>query len=119
MARTLRVGVSGSTGRLGSLALRLVEEADDLEAVAVDARQGLDLAGLDVLFDATVLEASERIVDAAVAAGVPVVVGTSGWSEGRWRAEWNRESAYMTHVDIRCELAAPAPLGTTLDVSWA
>lgn len=86
MARTLRVGVSGSTGRLGSLALRLVEEADDLEAVAVDARQGPDLAGLDVLFDATVLEASERIVDAAVAAGVPVVVGTSGWSEGRIQA---------------------------------
>ena len=30
MAGTRRVGIAGSTGRLGSLALRLAQEADDL-----------------------------------------------------------------------------------------
>src|SRR5687767_1157141 len=86
MAGTRRIGIAGSTGRLGSLAMRLVQESDDLDAVAIDVRDGTDLSelglsGLDAIFDATVLDASERLVDAAVAAGVPVVVGTSGWSD--------------------------------------
>lgn len=86
MAGTRRIGIAGSTGRLGSLAMRLVDEADDLDAVALDMREGADLSGLDAIFDATVLDASERLVDAAIAAGVPVVVGTSGWSDERIRA---------------------------------
>ena len=85
MAGTRRIGIAGSTGRLGSLAMRLVEEAADLDAVALDARRALDLRGVDAIFDATVLDASERLVAAAVDAGVPVVVGTSGWSDERIR----------------------------------
>jgi 4-hydroxy-tetrahydrodipicolinate reductase len=91
MAGTRRIGIAGSTGRLGSLAMRLVQESDDLDAVAIDVRDGTDpsglgLSGLDAIFDATVLDASERLVDAAIDAGVPVVVGTSGWSDERIRA---------------------------------
>jgi len=85
MAGTRRIGIAGSTGRLGSLALRLVAGADDLEPVELDVRDGLGLSGLDAIFDATVLDASERLVDAAVDAGVPVVVGTSGWTQERIR----------------------------------
>ncbi len=117
MARTLRVGVSGSTGRLGSLALRLAQEADDLEAVPVDARRapddgGLDLDRLDVLFDATVLDASEGIVDAAVAAGIPVVVGTSGWSEARIEALRERGGD-------RVRIVPNFSLGSTLETHLA
>lgn len=83
MAGTRRIGISGSTGRLGAVAKRLVDDADDLEAVALDVREGLDLAGVDLVFDATVLEASERVVEACREAGVPAVVGTSGWGDAR------------------------------------
>ncbi|GEK81098.1 4-hydroxy-tetrahydrodipicolinate reductase [Agrococcus baldri] len=83
MAGTRRVGIAGSTGRLGSLALRLVREADDLEPVEIDVRDGLELDGLDVIFDATVLAASARLVEAASEAGVPLVVATSGWTDER------------------------------------
>lgn len=79
----LRVGVLGASGRLGAAAVAAIDAADDLEAVAVDPRGDVDLSGIDVAFDATILAASERIVDAAVAQGVPVVVGTSGWGAAR------------------------------------
>ena len=83
MAGTRRVGIAGSTGRLGSLALRLVQEADDLEPVELDVREGLELEGLDVVFDATVLGASAKLVEAAAETGVPLVVATSGWTDER------------------------------------
>lgn len=83
MAGTRRVGIAGSTGRLGSLALRLVQDADDLEPVELDVREAPDLAGLDVIFDATVLGASAKLASAAVDAGVPMVIGTSGWTDER------------------------------------
>lgn len=83
MAGTRRVGIAGSTGRLGSLALRLVRAADGLEAVELDVREGVELDGIDVLFDATVLAASATLVAAATEAGVPTVIATSGWSDER------------------------------------
>lgn len=83
MAGTRRVGIAGSTGRLGSLALRLVRGADDLEPVELDVREGVDLDGIDVLFDATVLGASATLVAAAAEAGLPMVIGTSGWTHER------------------------------------
>lgn len=86
MASTRRIGIAGATGRLGSLALRLVRDAGDLEPVELDVREGLELDGIDVVFDATVLGASQQLVDAALDAGVPVVVATSGWTEERIEA---------------------------------
>lgn len=83
MAATRRVGIAGSTGRLGSLALRLALDAVDLDPVEIDVREGLALDGLDLIFDATVLGASAKLVDAATDAGVPLVVATSGWTDER------------------------------------
>lgn len=83
MAGTRRVGIAGSTGRLGSLALRLAQEADDLEPVEIDVREGIELDGIDIIFDATVLAASARLVEAATEAGTPLVIATSGWSDER------------------------------------
>jgi 4-hydroxy-tetrahydrodipicolinate reductase len=42
-----------------------------------------DLQGADVVFDVTKLEVSEQVVDYCVAAKLPVVVGTSGWSAAK------------------------------------
>ncbi|WP_127793138.1 4-hydroxy-tetrahydrodipicolinate reductase [Agromyces sp. LHK192] len=82
---TIRVAVVGATGKMGKLALRLIEEADDLELhAALDSRSGLDeIDGAEVAIDVTHPGVSGDIVRHAVTARVPVVVGTSGWSTDR------------------------------------
>ncbi|HLP23683.1 MAG TPA: dihydrodipicolinate reductase C-terminal domain-containing protein [Microbacteriaceae bacterium] len=81
----MRVAIVGATGRLGSLAARLVQDAPDLELhAAVGSADSLDAVnGADVIFDATRLEVSRRVVEHAVNALIPVVVGTSGWTAQR------------------------------------
>lgn len=82
---TIRVAVAGATGKMGRLAARLVDEADDLELHAgLDSSSSLDeLEGADVVLDVTHPAASPAIVEAAIEARIPVVVGTSGWSRER------------------------------------
>ncbi|HEU0257466.1 MAG TPA: 4-hydroxy-tetrahydrodipicolinate reductase [Microbacteriaceae bacterium] len=81
----IRVAVAGATGKLGSVAARLVEEHDDLElAAALDSTTPWRaMEGAQVLFDATLPAVSPRLVEAALAAGLDVVVATSGWSAER------------------------------------
>lgn len=78
----MRIAVVGASGRLGSLAVRLIEQADDLELHAtINSGDSLDaIAGADVVFDATKLEVSQLVVAAAQAHNVASVVATSGWS---------------------------------------
>lgn len=82
---TIKVAVVGATGRMGKLALDLIDSAQDLSLHAsLNSRSDLnELDGADVVFDVTKLEVSERVVDYCVATKLPVVVGTSGWSEGK------------------------------------
>ena len=82
---TVRVAVAGATGKLGSVAVRLIEAADDLELVAaLDSRTPLDaMVGADVLVDMTLPQVSQGIVAFAVDHGLNVLVGTSGWSADR------------------------------------
>ena len=82
---TIRVAVAGATGKLGSVVVRLIEHAADLELVAaLDSRSELtELLGADVVFDTTLPGVSQRIVDFAVSNGMNVVIGTSGWSSAR------------------------------------
>jgi 4-hydroxy-tetrahydrodipicolinate reductase len=79
------VAVAGATGKLGSVAVRLIEAADDLELVAaLDSRTPLDaMVGADVLVDMTLPQVSQGIVAFAVDHGLNVLVGTSGWSADR------------------------------------
>src|SRR5690349_4549141 len=81
----LKVAVVGATGRMGALAQRLIAEADDLELhAALGSKDSLDqLAGADVVFDVTVPAVSPDIVSAALGHGIPVLVGTSGWTSER------------------------------------
>ncbi|HLY49506.1 MAG TPA: dihydrodipicolinate reductase C-terminal domain-containing protein, partial [Solirubrobacteraceae bacterium] len=83
-----RVAVAGAAGRMGSTVCDAVDEAADLELVArADPALGTTLeealaAGPEVLVDftlpATVLENARR----AVAAGIHVVIGTTGFELG-------------------------------------
>lgn len=79
------MAVTGATGNLGSVAVRLIEAADDLELVAaLDSKAPLThMQGADVLFDATLPTVSGGIVDYALGEGLNVLIGTSGWSAER------------------------------------
>lgn len=87
---TIRVAVVGATGKLGSVAVDLIESAPDLELVAALGSKN-DLADMlgpedapsDVVLDVSLPAVSPGIVDYALDAGRNVVVGTSGWSAAR------------------------------------
>lgn len=79
------MAVTGATGKLGSVAVRLIEAADDLELVAaLDSKAPLtDIRGADVLLDVTLPSVSADIVEYALGEGLNVLVGTSGWTAER------------------------------------
>jgi 4-hydroxy-tetrahydrodipicolinate reductase len=86
----IRVAVAGSSGKLGSVVVRLIEASPDFDLVAaLDSRSPVtDLLGpadrpADLVVDVTIPAASPRIVDFAVEHGLKVLVGTSGWSNER------------------------------------
>ena len=78
-----RIGIIGSAGRMGAALVQAIAAAGELHAGGAD--QGGDLAALagasDVLVDFSVPAALEANLDAAMAAGVPIVVGTTGLEE--------------------------------------
>jgi 4-hydroxy-tetrahydrodipicolinate reductase len=81
----IRVAVVGAAGRMGTLAQRLIADADDLALhAALGSADSLDaISGADVVFDVTVPAASPDIVAAALDHGIPALVGTSGWTADR------------------------------------
>ena len=71
-------------GKMGRFIHRLAAEAGDevVLTVDVDQRPGLtaaDLRGADVIIEFTRPDAAVANIDLALAAGVPIVVGTTGW----------------------------------------
>ena len=81
----IKVSVVGATGRMGKLALELIEAAHDLALhSALDSKSDASLSdGADVIFEVTRLEVSQQVVARAIDAGQKIVVGTSGWSAER------------------------------------
>ena len=81
----IRVAVAGAAGRMGETACRAVEQAEDLELVArADPALGASLGealgqGTEVLVDFTVPYSAVANAHEAVAAGVHVVIGTTGF----------------------------------------
>ena len=82
-----RIGIIGSAGRMGAALSAAIAAAGEELSGGVD--QGDDLAALaeasDVLVDFSVPAALEGNLEAAIAAGVPIVVGTTGLEE---RHQW-------------------------------
>jgi len=79
----ISVAVVGATGRMGKLAVELVEASQDFELHAtLDSKSEISQAlGADVIFEATNLEASKSVVEFAVSNQVNLVIATSGWSQ--------------------------------------
>jgi 4-hydroxy-tetrahydrodipicolinate reductase len=82
---SIKVAVVGATGRMGKLALELIDAAQDLHLHAsLDSKSDLnDALGADVIFDVTRLEVSEKVAEFAVLNGIKLVIGTSGWSAAK------------------------------------
>jgi 4-hydroxy-tetrahydrodipicolinate reductase len=85
-----RVAVAGAAGRMGEAVCAAVEGADDLQ-LAGRADPRLDVAvadvleGADVLVDFTTPDSAVENALAATAAGVHVVIGTTGFDVGALR----------------------------------
>jgi len=79
---TIKVAVVGATGRMGKLALELIEASQHFSLhSALDSKHPLtDAIGADVIFEVTKFEVSEKVVDFAIEHGINIVVGTSGYS---------------------------------------
>jgi 4-hydroxy-tetrahydrodipicolinate reductase len=88
---SIKVGVAGAAGRMGATTCEAIEEADGLElASRIDPELGAGLAEalgeIDVLVDFTTPDSALGNIEAAVEAGVHVVVGTSGFDHDAARA---------------------------------
>ena len=83
-----RVAVVGATGRLGSQVCQVVDAMPEMELVAkLDSHSDLhDMLGADIAVDVTLPGVSGQVVDFAIAQGIKVLVGTSGWSADRLSA---------------------------------
>jgi 4-hydroxy-tetrahydrodipicolinate reductase len=82
----IRVAVAGAAGRMGATVCEAVEGAEDMELVArVDPALGTSLgdalsAAPDVLVDFTIPSTALANAREAVAAGIHVVIGTTGFA---------------------------------------
>lgn len=81
----IRVAVIGASGRMGSEAVRAIEDAPGLSLVGTygSGDELGDLGGADVAVELTVPGASPGNVAHCVERGVHVVVGTTGWDDDR------------------------------------
>jgi 4-hydroxy-tetrahydrodipicolinate reductase len=84
---TTKVAVVGASGRMGQLVSKIVAETQGFELFAGIGSSGdlSDMIGADLVVDVTVPAVSHTIVDFALSNGIPVLVGTSGWSADRIR----------------------------------
>lgn len=80
----IRLAVVGAAGRMGRLVDEVVAAMPDAEVVRrIGSSDPLAFDGADAVVDVTLPQVSPQVVRAAGAAGLPVLVGTSGWSAER------------------------------------
>jgi len=79
----ISVAVVGASGRMGSLALQLIDSDANLKLHAsLTSKSDLShMLGADVVVDFTLPEVSRKVVEYAIQHDLKIVVGTSGWSE--------------------------------------
>lgn len=82
---TIRVAVAGATGRLGAVVCEIIEQLEGFELAERlnSSSPNLETFTADVLVDVTRPDVSEKIVTSALARGIAVLIGTSGWSADR------------------------------------
>jgi len=71
------------TGRMGSLALQIIEQTEGLELhSALNSKSSLDeMVGADTVVDFTRFDVSQEVVKKALANKQNVIIGTSGWNQ--------------------------------------
>lgn len=81
----IRLALVGASGRMGRLVEGIADGLDDVEVVQrIGSADALAFdPGVDAVVDVTLPQVSPTVVAAATAAGLPVLVGTSGWSGDR------------------------------------
>ncbi len=81
----MRIAVLGSSGRMGRLALELIDADANLKlhAALTSTSDPAQMLGADVVLDFTLPDVSPKLVGFAIEHDLKVVVGTSGWSESR------------------------------------
>lgn len=79
---SISVAVVGATGRMGKLAIDLIDASQDLELfAALDSKSDIaQTIGSDVVLDLTRFEVSQSVAAHSIANNQKLVVGTSGWS---------------------------------------
>ncbi len=82
---TTQVALVGGTGKLGRIIHAVIDETEGFEVcrVLTSSSGSGELAGADLVVDASTPSVSVDIVRAAVERGLNVLVGTSGWSAER------------------------------------
>lgn len=78
-----KIGIIGSKGRMGAALMTAIAEAGAEYAGGADRGDDLSplVAASDILVDFSAPDALEDILDACMAAGKPVVIGTTGLAE--------------------------------------
>ena len=112
------VAVVGATGRMGALAIRLIEAADDLSLhAALGSADTLDrIDGADLVLDFTIPAVSPEVVNAALDRGIPALVGTSGWGADRIRS---LETGIAAHPELGVVIVPNFALGSVLATRFA
>lgn len=115
---TTRVAVIGATGKMGQLASQIIEASDDFELVArIDSKGELsDMLGADIAVDVTLPAVSQGVVEFAVAHGINVLVGTSGWSSERIAA---LERTISGNLAVGVIIVPNFSIGSVLATSFA
>ncbi|MEO6944965.1 MAG: 4-hydroxy-tetrahydrodipicolinate reductase, partial [Lacisediminihabitans sp.] len=82
---TTTVAVVGATGKMGRLVSQIIRNSEDFDLVAeIDSRGELaEMLGAEIAVDVTLPSVSQSVVEFAVAHGISVLVGTSGWTSDR------------------------------------
>ncbi len=78
-----KIGIIGSAGRMGQALVEAIKAAGETHAGGIDKGGDLEplIAVSDVLVDFSTPHALETTLDACVAAGKPIVIGTTGLEE--------------------------------------
>jgi 4-hydroxy-tetrahydrodipicolinate reductase len=85
---SVKISILGSSGRMGQLTLKLIEQSKDLElhSALTSKNSVAESLGADLLIDLTKPEASTAIVDYAIKNNQRLLVGTSGWTKEKLEA---------------------------------
>ena len=78
MSATLKIGLHGSTGRMGSELRKLIGQDPQLTFVRIDAASFSDLDGVDICLDFSHASAVSALTQACEQRRVALLVGTSG-----------------------------------------